>query len=55
MLEGELLRVARDPCNANLSLLREEAMRWLSPDGVGRIAKNIVEQYTELQFVQRLW
>lgn len=47
--------MARDPCNANLSLLSEEAMSWPSPDGIGRIAKKIIEQYIQLQFVERLW
>lgn len=39
-VEGDLLRVAGDPCIANLSLLTEEVT---SPDGIGRINKKNIE------------
>ena len=42
-LEDELSRVSGNSCNANLSLLREEAMRWLSLDSIGRLATKIIE------------
>lgn len=42
-LEDELSRMSGDSRNANLSLLREEAIRWLSLDSVGRIATKIIE------------
>lgn len=45
-LEGELLRVAGDPCTTNLSLLTEEVMRWQRQDGIGKIDKKNYRNYT---------
>lgn len=47
--EGELLRVAGDPYNANLSLLREEECDGPRSEGVGRIVEKIVESFTLCQ------